>query len=108
MKGLPSPASKNELISPVASRTLTGKIGFSIPGVIDLNKAKIAEEHQLNKTKANILAAHAAQERKSARESILDAEGNDPVASYEAEIQKERERFEQQAKMRAEANAKRR
>ena len=51
-----------------------------------MNKAKIAEEHQLYKTKANILAAHAAQERQQNKESIRDIDGNDPVASYEAEI----------------------
>ena len=96
IKGGPSPGKvKHELISPVASRTLTGKMNFAMPGGIDLNKAKITEEASLYKTKANILAAHAAQEKQQNQGSIIDVDGNDPVASYEAEIKRERERYEQ-------------
>ena len=34
----------------------------------------------MNRKKANILGAHVPQERETNKESILDVEGNDPVA----------------------------
>ena len=90
----------------MASKTLTGKMNFALPGGIDLNKAKLNEEHSLYKTRA-LLNATPIHEKQPNRAGIIDQDGIDPVAEYEAEIQRERERYEQQAQMRAEANAKR-
>ena len=42
--------------SPIASKTLTGKYNFALPGGIDLNKAKLNEGHNLYRTRAQLNA----------------------------------------------------
>ena len=107
MKGLPSPGKdQQDPASPIASKTLTGKANFALPGGIDLNKAKLKDENSLYRTRAK-LNATPIHEKQTNRQGIIEQDGVDPVVEYEAEIQRERERYEHQAKMRAEANAKR-
>ena len=94
IKGLPSPGKvQTDQSSPIASKTLTGKYNFALPGGIDLNKAKLNEGHNLYRTRAQ-LNATPIHEKQTNRQGIIEQDGNDPVAGYEAEIKRERERYE--------------
>ena len=72
IKGLPSPGKvQTEHPSPLASKTLTGKMNFALPGSIDLNKAKLNEEHSLFKTRSH-LNATPIHEKQTNRAGIID------------------------------------
>ena len=103
MKDPPSPGAK---ASTQKHQNLKAKLNFALPGGPDINNAKLKDdEHSLYLGKGSATPNSLSGTQR--RQQLLDQEGGDPVKDYEEDIARERAKYEQQAKLRSDAIAKR-
>ena len=95
----------------IASKTQIGqalKLNFQLPGGPDLSKAMIQDgDHSLylgNKSSTHTPNSLSIAQR---QKQFLDQDGVDPVKEFEADLQREKEKYQQQVQLRSDVIAKR-